>query len=357
MLRSELHYDLPPERIAQQPVEPRDAARLLVLHRDTGRIEHRVFRDIVEYLSPGDLLVVNDTRVLPARFFGRRASGGRIECLFLRAEPDGWRVLLRPATRLRVGEYLQIERSDVKLELLARAESGEWRVATRPPVDPLALLDTVGEAPLPPYIRRAGGATPFDRERYQTVYARTPGAVAAPTAGLHFTPALLDQLAARGIEQASVTLHVGVGTFAPIKCDDLRDHAMHAEWYEISADAAARWNACRDRRGRVVAVGTTAARVLEAVAAETAALNESQAPRAAPFPRLAARSGWTRIFIYPPYRFRGLDALVTNFHLPESTLLALVMALAGREAILAAYREAVGQGYRFYSYGDAMLIL
>lgn len=359
MHRSELHYDLPPERIAQQPVEPRDAARLLVLHRQTGRTEHRVFREIVECLAPGDLLVVNDTRVIPARFFARRESGGRIECLFLRAEPDGWRVLLRPSTRLRVGEQLRIERSDARLSLLARDDGGEWRVAADPPAEPLALLEAVGEAPLPPYIHRPGGATAADRERYQTVYARAPGAVAAPTAGLHFTPELLARLDARGIQRASVTLHVGVGTFSPIKCEDLRDHVMHAEWFEIGPDAAARWNACRERGGRVVAVGTTAARVLESAAAAPHGPQPHgpQPPPAATRPLLTPQAGWTRIFIYPPYSFRGLDALVTNFHLPESTLLALVMALAGREPILAAYREAVERGYRFYSYGDAMLII
>ncbi len=341
MRRSDLHYDLPPELIAQQPVEPRDTSRLLVLHRHTGRIEHRRFRDIVEYLRAGDCLVLNDTSVVPARFFCRRTTGGRIEALFLHAEDAGWHVLLKPAARLAAGERLRPEGGEVELRLVRRLERGEWLVRPEPPVAPLDLLRRIGQTPLPPYIRRDAGPLPADSGRYQTVYAARPGAVAAPTAGLHFTPELLARLEAAGIRRATVTLHVGPGTFQPIDVDDLSEHPMHAEWYEAPQTAIQAIAAARRGGGRIVAVGTTSARVLESLPEEPA----------------GPQSGWTRLFIYPPYRFRRVDALVTNFHLPGSTLLALVMALAGREQILAAYGAAIRERYRFYSYGDAMLIL
>ncbi len=348
MRRDELDYHLPPERIAQKPVEPRDASRLLVLERRGGRIDHAVFRQIGRYLRRGDVLVLNDTRVLPARFFARRPGGGRVEALFLREEPDAcWRVLLRPSRRVRVGQILRPERDDaVVLHVVRRDERGQWLLRPEPPTAPVAWLERVGLAPLPPYIQRPDAPDPEDARRYQTVYARQPGAVAAPTAGLHFTPRLLAELRAAGIGQAFVTLHVGLGTFAPIEVEDLRQHRMHSEWYHAPLETLRRLHAARRAGGRIVAVGTTSARVLESL---PYALGQSEPAEPA--------SGWTDLFIYPPYAFRNVDALVTNFHLPGSTLLALVMALAGIEPVRHAYRQAIEQGYRFYSYGDAMLIL
>lgn len=344
MRRAELHYDLPPALIAQQPLEPRDAARLLVLDRATGQIAHRRFGDLGHYVDPGDGLVLNNTRVLPARFFGRRATGARIEVLFLHESAAGWEVLLKHTRRLRPGERIACENDAAGLILVERGQRGAWLVRPDPPVRPEELLARVGHTPLPPYIR-GGRDTPADAGRYQTVYAARPGAVAAPTAGLHFTPELLAQLAVRGVRRADVTLHVGAGTFLPIEVEDLAEHPMHAEWYEADARALDELRAVRAAGGSLVAVGTTSVRVLESLPA--AALERGA----------GAVSGWTDIFIYPPYSFRHVDRLVTNFHLPGSTLLALVMAFAGVEATRAAYAEAVRAGYRFYSYGDAMLIL
>lgn len=346
MRRGELDYELPPELIAQHPCEPRDASRLLVLHRCDGRIEHRRFRDLPEYLRAGDVLVLNDTRVVPARLRARRATGGRVEVLFLRAEDGDWRVLLRAGGRLAVGESLRVETGDgaaagPALELVERLERGEWRVRPTQSEPAAEVLARFGETPLPPYIERGGAAGVDDRERYQTVYAAAPGAVAAPTAGLHFTPGLLETLGAKGVRRAAVTLHVGAGTFQPIEADDLRQHVMHAEWYEVSEAAASAVSAARAAGARVVATGTTSLRVLESFGRGS----------------VAAHSGWTRLFIYPPYTFRQVDALITNFHLPCSTLLALVMAFAGVETTRRAYAEAIRERYRFYSYGDAMLIL
>ncbi len=350
MRLDELQYDLPAELIAQHPAQQRDASRLLVLHRATGALEHHVFRDLSEYLRPGDCLVLNDTRVIPARFFCRRETGGRIEVLYLHATDAGWHVLLRPSARLKLGERLLCDGADVRLVLCERGARGEWLVRPVPETPPLDLLQRVGRTPLPPYITRPdelpADLRTADVERYQTVYAQRPGAVAAPTAGLHFTPTLLDELAAAGVARATLTLHVGAGTFTPIATDNLADHPMHAEWYEVSAAAAAILQQTKAAGGRIVAVGTTATRVLESL--DLAALQASE--------DIAAR-GWTDIFIYPPYQPRNVDALITNFHLPGSTLLALVMALASREQILAAYQAAVAERYRFYSYGDAMLIL
>lgn len=350
---SRLHYELPPERIAQQPVEPRDHARLMVVHRNTGRIEHRRFFEIVQYLRAGDGLVVNDTRVIPARFFSRRASGGRIEGLFLQAENDQhWRVLLKPSVRLKVGERLEMESTQAIRQTLlidAKLERGEWVVRPDPPVGFLDFLSAHGQTPLPPYMKRAAAPEPFDREHYQTVYAAAPGAVAAPTAGLHFTGSLLDALSAAGIRRAAVTLHVGLGTFSPVTVADLHDHPMHAEWYRVEAAAAREIAAVRKGGGRIVAVGTTSARTLECL------------PRLGGPDSLAVENsgatGWTRLLIFPPYEFRNVDVLVTNFHLPGSTLLAMVMGLAGEELIRRAYADAIEREYRFFSYGDAMLIL
>lgn len=341
MRRDELRYDLPAELIAQRPAEPRDASRLLVLHRRDGHIEHRTFREIGSYLRAGDRLVLNDTRVIPARFFCRRSSGGRIEAFFLRSDGPNWCVLLKPSARLRSGERLSVIGGRVPFSLLlcARHDRGEWTVRVAPEAEPLEFLDQVGEVPLPPYIERAGAPDATDRDRYQTVFSRAPGAVAAPTAGLHFTAPLLDALAAAGVDRSHVTLHVGLGTFAAIDAEELSGHRMHAENYYVSPQARGEVEATRAAGGRIVAVGTTAARVLESLAAG------------------GALSGETSIFIYPPYRFQLVDALLTNFHLPESTLLALVMALAGVEQVRTAYAEAVAQRYRFFSYGDAMLIV
>lgn len=337
----ELDYDLPAELVAQQPAEPRDASRLLVVDRAADRPRHRTFREIVQELRGGDCLVLNDTRVLPARFFARRETGGRVEVFFLRCDASGWRVLLAPSARLRAGESLRVERdAGAGLVLVERAERGEWLVAPRPPIDPLALLERVGQTPLPPYIRRKAAPDERDRARYQTVYAASPGAVAAPTAGLHFTPELLHHLDAMGVRTARVTLHVGLGTFAPVVVDDLDDHAMHEEPFAVSAEALQALRETRRYGGRIVAVGTTSCRVLESI--DLAAAGPLQ--------------GSTRLLIQPGYAFRNTDALLTNFHLPRSTLLALVMALGGVDRIRRAYQEAIAARYRFFSYGDAMLI-
>ena len=347
MLLSQLQYDLPPELIAQRPADRRDASRLMVLDRASGRVRHEAFSRLPELLPPRSLLVVNDTKVLPARLGMQRATGGKVEGLYLRdASAGGWEIMLTGAGRVRSGEELAIVGSTRRLRLLERIDAGVWRAEPVPGGQTVAILAECGRPPLPPYIARKGDVSPdqlaADVERYQTVYARNPGAVAAPTAGLHFTPELFGRLDAAGIERVSVTLHVGVGTFAPIRCDDLAQHPMHQEWYSCSAATAETINAARAEGRPVVAVGTTSVRVLETCADASG--------------RVTAGEGWTRIFIYPPYRFKAIDAMVTNFHLPGSTLLAMVFAMAGRDNVLAAYNEAVRERYRFYSYGDAMLI-
>ncbi len=353
-LASDFDYPLDPALIAQQPLARRDESRLMVLRRKTGRTELRVFGDLPSLLLPGDVMVVNNTRVIPARFFCRRGTGGRIEGLFLKQDPRSetpgqWSVLLKGAGRCRVGERLGLVGAEgsVELELLESRGAGQWLVAADPPAPAAEILARAGRTPLPPYIRRPAGsartADASDRDRYQTVYAASDGAVAAPTAGLHFTPEVLAALEARGIKALTVTLHVGLGTFAPVKVESLADHQMHSEWYEMPAATADALNAARDERRRIVAVGTTSVRVLESVIG--------------PDGRFEARSGWTDIFLYPPAEFRATDALITNFHLPRSTLLMLVAAFAGTERVLSAYEEAKHLAYRFYSYGDAMLIL
>lgn len=341
MRLAELQYDLPPELIAQAPCRPRDAARLLVVDRASGAMEHRIFRDLGEYLNAGDCLVLNDTRVIPARFHCRRATGGRIEALFLDAAHDSWRMLLKPSARLRAGERLRCERGETELELIKRGERGAWTVRPRPEIEPFELLARIGQMPLPPYIRRDDGPVVDDERQYQTVYAARPGAVAAPTAGLHFTPELLDGLTERGVHRTQVTLHVGLGTFAPVEAENLRDHHMHVERYSVSEAAADSIARTLREGGRAVAVGTTVVRVLESFGVEP----------------VVARGGETDIFIYPPHEFRHVDRLITNFHLPGSTLLALVSAFCGLELMRAAYEAAVREAYRFYSYGDAMLIV
>ncbi len=345
-------YYLDGSLIAQTPADRRDEARLMLLRRDAGAVSHHVFSELPSLLRRGDLLVVNDTAVLPARFFCRRRSGGRIEGLFCRElSPGFWEVLLRGAARCRQGEHLAMAgRTDAAVEIAERLGEGRFVLSVTPAVAAADLLDAVGRTPLPPYIRRQADdeREPSDRDRYQTVYASRPGAVAAPTAGLHFTDSLLERLAEAGVTVARVTLHVGPGTFAPVKSDDPGAHRMHAEWYELSAATAEALNAARRERRRIVAVGTTSVRVLETAAATGG--------------EFALASGWTDIFIRPPADFQATEALITNFHLPRSTLLMLVAAFCspgdekGVELVLRAYCEAAERRYRFYSYGDAMLI-
>jgi S-adenosylmethionine:tRNA ribosyltransferase-isomerase len=338
-----IEYDLPAHLIAQEPVEPRDHSRLLAVHRHAGTLAHYRFHELPDLLAPHDLLILNDTRVLPARLHGKRiATGGKWEGLFLRELPDGtWEMLCQTRGRLHPGDRIAIDSGPLEIELLARLPEGRWQASPRMGGSLVELLGRFGHMPLPPYIRK-GVATDADRTRYQTVYSRQSGAVAAPTAGLHFTPAVFDQLRLRGIEWSFVTLHVGLDTFRPIEVQDYTQHPMHREWGDLPDDTIDAIDRCRQRGGRVVAVGTTAVRVLETAA------------RLGPPTRW---SGETDLFIYPPYQFSIVDALVTNFHLPRTTLLLLVAALAGAELTLAAYGAAIAEGYRFYSYGDAMLIL
>jgi S-adenosylmethionine:tRNA ribosyltransferase-isomerase len=344
---ADFDYDLPPELIAQRPAPHRDRSRLLVLDRTSGTVAHRRFDELAGLLRPRDLLVVNDTRVLPARLVGRKETGGRVELLLierLEGSPRRavWRCLLKasrapgPGRAFGLGDGLRGEVLDREGdEWIVRVACAEGRLEDR--------LAHAGRAPLPPYIRRGrDGPDDEDRERYQTIYARRPGAIAAPTAGLHFTAALFDRLRAAGIERVSITLHVGLGTFRPVAVERVEDHVMHDEWMDVSASVVEAVDATRRRGGRVVAVGTTVVRALEACAAGGGLVSE--------------RRGRCGLFIYPGFRFRVVDAMITNFHLPCSTLLMLVSAFAGRERTLAAYREAVASRYRFYSYGDAMLI-
>jgi len=336
MQRSDFHYDLPPELIAQVPLAERRASRLLVLDGATGDTQDRLFADLPSLLRAGDLLVFNDTRVLPARVIGRKPTGGRVELLLERLlGPRSALVHLQASHKPTPGSYVELPAGAKARVGARRAELTEIELDR----DVVPFLEAHGETPLPPYIARTADAA--DRERYQTVFARRPGAVAAPTAGLHFDPATLEALAARGVERAFLTLHVGAGTFAPVRTERIEDHELHAEWLEVSADTCAAVERCRARGGRVVAVGTTSVRALE-----TAARGG----------KLTPVSGDSRLYIYPGFEFRVVDAMVTNFHLPESSLLMLVAAFAGREHTLAAYRHAVARRYRFFSYGDAMLV-
>jgi S-adenosylmethionine:tRNA ribosyltransferase-isomerase len=338
-----LDYDLPAHLIAQEPCPERDRARLLVVRSQGGSLAHHHFRDLPGLLAPGDLLVLNDTRVVPARLRGRRLrSGGKWEGLFLRQLPGGaWELLCQTRGRLVEGETIAVEPGPLQLRLLERTPEGHWSAEASEPGPAFETLGRHGEVSLPPYIRK-GRAGAADVERYQTVYASRAGAVAAPTAGLHFTPEVFARLRERGVAWAFVTLHVGLGTFQPIQVADVTRHPMHREWGELPEATARALVECRERGGRVVAVGTTSVRVLETVAA-------AGPPR--PW------SGETGLFIYPPYRFRLVDALVTNFHLPRTSLLLLVAAFLGADRTRQSYRTAVEQGYRFFSYGDAMLIL
>ena len=341
MRTDDFDFELPQELIAQTPVS-RGTSRMLVLEKDTGRREHREIGDLVSFLRPDDLLLLNDTRVIPARLFAHRSTGRKFELLLLRkTEDDLWEALLRPSARARPGERLELADEGFAIPQDRHGE-GRWSVRFDPPLS-LDRLDHIGEMPLPPYIGRPEGGVPEDSRDYQTVYSANPGAVAAPTAGLHFTQALLDGIRDAGIEIAYLTLHVGLGTFRPVSVEEIADHEMHEEWYCLSEKTAMAVNKALDEDRRIVCVGTTSVRALEGALA-------------AGDGRVQPGEGWTGIFITPGFAFSGVGAMLTNFHLPRSTLLMLVSALAGRERILSAYSDAIADRYRFFSYGDAMFI-
>lgn len=340
MKASDFSYELPEELIAQEPIKERHMSRLMVLDRDTGEIEHRVFKDIIEYLNEGDCLVLNDTRVIPARLLGKREdTGGKIEFVLLKqVDKDIWEVILKPGRRAKPGTRFVFGDGELKAEIIEVIEEGNRLVRFEYDGVFEQILDHVGIMPLPPYITRRLE----DSERYQTVYSKYRGSAAAPTAGLHFTRELLHRIEAKGVKVAYITLHVGLGTFRPVKVENIEEHKMHSEYYNISEETCNKINNARQNGKRVIAVGTTSSRVLETVAGEDG--------------RMSPGTGWTEIFIYPGYRFRVVDSLITNFHLPESTLIMLVSALAGRDKILEAYNTAVRERYRFFSFGDAMFI-
>lgn len=337
--KSDYYYDLPEERIAQTPVEPRDSSRLLVYDRKTEKIEHRIFRDVTDYLKAGDVLVINNTKVLPARMFAYTKNGGKVEILLLkRKNLKEWEVLVKPGKKAKVGAELVIS-EELSLKVIDRTETGERIVEFIYDGVFEDIISRVGSMPLPPYIREKLK----DQTRYQTVYCKTDGSAAAPTAGLHFTQELLQKIKDMGVEIVEVLLHVGLGTFRPVKEDDLTNHVMHSEYFEVSEKAAQAVNKAKAEGRRVIAVGTTSVRTLESVADDNGMLK--------------ACSGNTQIFIYPPYKFKCVDALITNFHLPESTLIMLVSALMGRENTLNVYEQAIREGYRFFSFGDAMFVV
>ncbi len=339
MKTSDFWYDLPEELIAQTPLQQRDGSKLLVLDKNSGSVDHRHFYDILEYLNPGDCLVMNDSRVLPARLLGHRPSGGAVELLLLRDLGDNrWECLAKPGRKLREGQEVVFGDGELSATILQVCDDGNRIVEFHYQGIFLEVLERLGKMPLPPYIK----AELQDQERYQTVYSREVGSAAAPTAGLHFTTELLDKLREKGVETAFVTLHVGLGTFRPVKADNIAEHHMHSELCMISQQTADKLNAAKRNGGRIVCVGTTSCRTLESLVLEDGSF--------------AAGSKWTEIFIYPGYQFKAMDALITNFHLPESTLVMLVSAFAGRENVLAAYAEAVKSRYRFFSFGDAMFI-
>ena len=341
MKTSDFYYDLPEELIAQDPLEDRSSSRLLVLNKETGEREHRVFRDIIEYLHPGDCLVINDTKVIPARLIGERVgTGAKIEVLLLkRKENDVWETLVRPGKKMKIGAQVSFGDGLLIGEVVDIVEEGNRLIKFRYEGIFEEVLDRLGQMPLPPYITHQLK----DRNRYNTVYATHEGSAAAPTAGLHFTPELLEEIQKKGVDIARVTLHVGLGTFRPVKVENVTEHHMHSEFYQIDEEAAEKINRAKAGGGRVICVGTTSCRTIESAAAEDG--------------HLKACSGWTEIFIYPGYKFKVLDCLITNFHLPESTLIMLIAALAGREHVLEAYEEAVRERYRFFSFGDAMFIV
>ena len=336
----DFYYDLPEELIAQTPLERRDGSRLMVLDRQTGEIEHKHFYDIVDYLRPGDCLVMNDSRVLPARLLGRRPTGGAVEVLLLRDLGDKkWECLCKPGRKMREGDTVTFGDGELTATVVAVQEDGNRIVEFHYEGIFLEVLERLGKMPLPPYIK----AELADQERYQTVYSREVGSAAAPTAGLHFTNELLDKIRAMGVKTAFVTLHVGLGTFRPVKAEEITEHHMHSELCMMNEETARILNETKAAGGRVICVGTTSCRTLESLVNEDGTFE--------------AKSRWTEIFIYPGYTFKAMDGLITNFHLPESTLVMLVSAFAGREHVLNAYNVAVAQRYRFFSFGDAMLLL
>ena len=339
MKTSDFWYDLPEELIAQTPLEKRDTSRLMVLDRTSGRVDHRHFYDITEYLRPGDCLVMNDSRVLPARLLGHRPTGGAVELLLLRDLGNKcWECLAKPGKKLQTGQAVIFGNGELTATVVGVRDDGNRVVEFRYEGIFLEVLERLGKMPLPPYIK----AELQDQERYQTVYSREVGSAAAPTAGLHFTNELLEKIRGMGVKTAFVTLHVGLGTFRPVKAEQIMEHHMHSELCMLSDETAQLLNETRHRGGRIVCVGTTSCRTLESLVNEDGSFEE--------------RSQWTEIFIYPGYRFKAMDCLITNFHLPESTLVMLVSAFAGRESVLHAYEEAVQERYRFFSFGDAMFI-
>ena len=341
MKTSDFYYDLPEELIAQDPLEDRTASKLLVLDRQTGAVEHKIFSDVIDYLNEGDCLVINNTRVIPARLIGEKeGTGGKVEVLLLkRRANDVWETLVKPGKKLRPGAKITFGDGRLRAEVLEVVEEGNRLVKFYYEGIFEEILDSLGEMPLPPYITHKLE----DKEMYQTVYAKFDGSAAAPTAGLHFTKELLNKIEEKGIKLASITLHVGLGTFRPVKVDDVNNHHMHTEWYEVNAEAAEIINETKRNGGRVICVGTTSCRTIESVADENGYMK--------------AKTGETDIFIYPGYKFKVMDGLITNFHLPESTLVMLVSAFAGKENVLSAYETAVKERYRFFSFGDAMILI
>ena len=341
MKTSDFYFDLPQELIPQDPLEDRSSSRLLVLDRETGKTEHHIFKDVIDYLNPGDCLVVNNTKVIPARLFGsKEGTEAKIEILLLkRKENDVWETLVKPGKKAKPGTRISFGDGLLRGEVIDVVEEGNRLIKFTYDGIFEEILDQLGQMPLPPYITHQLK----DKNRYQTVYAKHDGSAAAPTAGLHFTPELLEAIKAKGVNIAHVTLHVGLGTFRPVKVEDVTNHHMHSEFYIVEEDQAKLINETKQRGGKIVSVGTTSCRTLESATDEQGVLH--------------AGSGWTDIFIYPGYKFKMIDRLITNFHLPESTLLMLVSALAGKDKIMAAYEEAVKERYRFFSFGDAMMIL
>lgn len=341
MKRQDFSFELPQELIAQDPLKDRSSSRLLVLDKETGEVSHHVFRDIIDYLNPGDCLVINDTKVIPARLIGSKVgTDAKIEILLLKRKSDQvWETLVKPGKKAKPGAKISFGEGLLVGEVIDVVEEGNRLVKFSYEGIFEEILDQLGQMPLPPYITHQLE----DKNRYQTVYAKNSGSAAAPTAGLHFTPELLEQIKEKGVDVASVTLHVGLGTFRPVKAENILDHHMHSEFYRIEEEEAAKINRAKEKGGRIICVGTTSCRTVESAADENG--------------RVKAGSGWTDIFIYPGYRFKILDCLITNFHLPESTLIMLVSALAGKEHVMAAYEEAVKERYRFFSFGDAMIIL
>ena len=337
---SEFNYNLPEELIAQHPYDKRDEARLMILDRENQKYEHKIFRDIIDYLKPGDCLVINNTKVIPARLYGKKDTGANVEFLLLkRIEGDVWEAMVRPGSKIKPGTKVSFGEGLLKAEVLDVLEGGNRKVKFEYKGIFNEILDQIGLMPLPPYIKEKLE----DKDKYQTVYAKYDGSAAAPTAGLHFTEELLEKIKQKGVEVANVTLHVGIGTFRPVKVENIEEHQMHSEHYYIKKEDVEKINRAKQTGNRVIAVGTTSCRVLESVADENGMLKEVE--------------GDTSIFIYPGYKFKCIDCLITNFHLPESTLIMLVSSLAGKDFVMNAYEEAVKEKYKFFSFGDAMIIL